>query len=94
MFTRDCGATTGSGTHVSILPNRATQPMDGGNVFIADGNHRTSPVGAAANLDVQVEWVGRNRLRLRADPRARVFKAEKLVAGVRIEYPTPTRDGD
>jgi hypothetical protein len=23
VFTRDCGATTGTGTHVSILPNRA-----------------------------------------------------------------------
>jgi len=42
--------------------------------------------GASAGALVQ--------LRLRADPRARVFKAEKLVAVVRIEYPAPTRDGD
>ena len=83
VFTRDCGATTGSRTHVSVLPYRAAlSPRDEGSVFIMESD------------DVHVDWVGRNRLRLWADPRAHVFKAEKLVAGVRIEYPAPTGDGD
>jgi hypothetical protein len=83
VFTRDCGATTGSGTHVSVLPYRAAlSPRDEGNIFIMESE------------DVHVEWVGRNRLRLGPDPRAHVFKAKKLVAGVRIEYPAPTGDGD
>lgn len=92
VFTRDCGATTGYGTHVSILPSSAAlSPKDGGNLFIADANHGAAPSGPGTGPDVQVEWVGRNRLRLRHDHRARVFKAEQLVAGVRVEYLAPTR---
>jgi hypothetical protein len=54
------------------------------------GRLRPAPAAGAA---VEVEWVGCNRLRLRHDARARVFKAEQKVAGVRIEYLAPSRDG-
>jgi hypothetical protein len=94
MFTRDCGATTAASTQVSILPVSATlRAADGGNLFIADTDHGAAPAGPGGGPKVQVEWVGRNRLRLRHDPRARVFKAEPMVAGVRIEYVAPGRDG-
>lgn len=87
IFTRDCGATTAASTQVSILPISATlRAADGGNLFIADTGHGAAPAGPGGGPQVQVEWVGRNRLRLRHDHRARVFKAEPMVAGVRIEY--------
>jgi hypothetical protein len=94
VFTRDCGATTGFGTHVSILSNgTALSPSDGGNLFIADDNHGAAPAGAGGGPDVQVEWVGRNRLQLRHDHRVRVFKAEEMVLEVKVEYLGPARDG-
>jgi len=38
LFDRDCGATTGYSTHISILKsNEAVE--DGGNVFVADDDH-------------------------------------------------------
>jgi len=37
LFTRDCGATTGYSTQISVIPQAKKLPNDGGNVFIIDG---------------------------------------------------------
>jgi hypothetical protein len=94
VFTRDCGATTAFSTQVSILPTGATlAASEGGNLFVADTDHGAAPAGPGGGPNVKVEWVGRNRLRLHHDPRARVFQSGGVVAGVRVEYLALTRDG-
>jgi len=37
-FQRDCGATTGYSTQISIIKNSASLPNDGGNVLIISGH--------------------------------------------------------
>ena len=94
VFTRDCGATTGFSTQVSVLPAAAKLPVaDGGNLFVADTDHGRASPGIGGGPKVQVEWVGRNRLRVIHDPRARVFKAVEKVAAARVEYVPPVPDG-
>lgn len=48
MFQRDCGATTGYSTQISVLDHGETQ-VGGGNAFRADDNHGVAAVG---------EWQG------------------------------------
>jgi len=86
IFTRNCGATTAFSTHVSVLPAGSRLPHGGGNLFIADTDHGAASAEAARGPEVRVDWVGRNRLRIYRDPRARVFKAAPEIAAVRVEY--------
>ena len=58
LFERDCGATTGYSTHISILKiNEALD--DGGNIFIADDDHgqaiRHSEYQSLININTR--WV-------------------------------------
>ena len=39
VFQRDCGATTGFSTQVSVVTKGASLPNEAGNVFIADTDH-------------------------------------------------------
>jgi hypothetical protein len=94
MFERDCGATTGFSTQVSIIPSgerlvtaptmfRSTQR---GNVFVADTNHGQAPSGPGGGPVVQVAWIGPTSLRITHDKRARVFSEARSVNGVAVEF--------
>jgi len=50
-FERDCGATTGFTTQISILPNNQELPNEPGNVFIADGD-----------LRIRIEWEAEDKV--------------------------------
>jgi hypothetical protein len=86
VFQRDCGATTGFSTQLSLL--RSQQPLgnEGGNVFAADTNHGAAPSGPGGGPDVSVRWVNSGELVVVHHPKARVFLAEPKVSGVRITY--------
>src|SRR5713226_3366552 len=71
VFERDCGATTGFSTQVSILPAGDKLLNDRGNLFVAD-DHGTAP-------SVGLAWTAKRQLLLRYDHRARVFKTENRV---------------
>lgn len=94
VFQRDCGATTGFSTQVSIITSDAgflTSPTwlrstRSGNVFVADTNHGEAPSGPGGGPVVQVEWLGPNRLKIIHDKRARVFKSAQSAGGVSVEY--------
>jgi hypothetical protein len=75
VFTRDCGATTGFSTHVSILPARRG-PSGTGNVFVADADHGRAPEGPGGGPAVHVQWLDRRTLEVRYDGRARIFKRD------------------
>jgi carboxymethylenebutenolidase len=96
IFSRDCGATTGFSTQVSVLPPSATlRASDAGNVFVVEGHPETAATEGVGPHALGVRWVGRNRLRILHDPRVRIVKAERSIAAVRIEYvPTPMDEPD
>ena len=93
VFQRSCGATTAFSTQVSLLPASRPLPEDGGNVFIADTDHGRAPAGPAGGPVVEVRWVKPAELEVRHDARARVFRADSLVTGVRIRFVAIPRPG-
>ena len=86
LFDRDCGATTGSTTQVSLAENDQT-PSDKGNVFIADGGTKAATWGGPW---ADVSWVGPKHLLIRYDATARVFAQSKTVGDTQVSY-QPTR---
>ncbi len=88
VFQRRCGAPIAFSTQVSLLPGSRPLPDDGGNVFIADTDHGRAPAGPAGGPVVEVRWVTPAELEIRHDTRARVFRADSLVTGVRIRFVT------
>ena len=75
VFERDCGATTGFSTQVSVLP-RGREARGGGNVFVADDDRGAAPSGPGGGPAVRVRWLDRRTLEVRYHPSARVFKSE------------------
>ncbi len=86
VFQRDCGATTGFSTQVSVLAAGEKLPNDGGNVFVADTDHGQAPSGPGGGPVVEVVWLGEERLLIRHHRRARVFRSEAHVGSVAVGY--------
>ena len=84
VFQRDCGATVGFNTQVSVLPSRAKLPDDGGNVFVAARGHGNGTSGPY----VSVSWTNDGELLVTYDKDARVFRNESSVGNVRVRYET------
>jgi len=88
VFQRDCGATTGYSTQVSLIKVGETLKNEGGNIFIADTNHVEAPSGAGGGPEVRIKWVSDTHLQIHHHQLARVFRAERAVDGVQIDYET------
>ena len=73
VFQRDCGATTGFSTQISVLAAGAALPDSSGNVFSADTDHGRAPAGPGGGPRVSVRWITNDTLEIRYDARARVF---------------------
>jgi len=85
MFQRDCGATTGFSTQVSIL--NAGEPLSGpGNVFRADDNHGAARAGGWGGPWAEIKWLSPSHLLVRYAARSRLFKESEHVSGVKIMY--------
>lgn len=93
VFTRDCGATTDFSTQVSVLGPHDTLSNTAGNVFVAERDHGRSPVGPGGGPDIQASWLSENQLRIEHHSLARVFKAEPLWKGIKIEYVQVKQNG-
>ena len=74
-FERDCGATTGFSTQVSVLPSGKKLPNEAGNIFAADGN-----------LKIRLEWDANDKLLVRYPVSARVFFKKDSEAGISIRF--------
>ncbi len=83
VFERDCGATTGFSTQVSVLLANATLSNKEGNLFIADTDHDAAPSGPGGGPGVRVVWENAQSIVLAHHAKARVFRAETEVEGVR-----------
>lgn len=68
VFQRDCGATTGFSTQISILPSSDSVENDSGNIFIIDGH----PNDMAPSLN----WIADNKLRINRKRTGNEYKAE------------------
>ena len=75
VFERDCGATTGFSSQVSLLSIGESLPNESGNIFVA--NHAGG---------VRVSWRSDTNLRIEHHANARLFKSEPQYENVSVEY--------
>ena len=85
LFQRDCGATTGFSTQISVL-RAGVEPSDGGNAFIADDGQGVVRAGAWGGPWAEARWLAPRHLLIRYAAGARVFAQANEAAGVRISY--------
>ncbi len=86
VFQRDCGATTGFTTQISIISANSDLPNQAGNVFVSDTDHGYAPSGPGGGPPVEVEWKGENSLNIAYDKRARVSLRKDSQDGTTITY--------
>ena len=86
IFQRDCGATTGFSTQVSILKSKEDLKNKGGNIFVADTNHGEAPSGIGGGPKVDVEWLSQNELKIFYHPKARTYTKSSSLNGIQIIY--------
>ena len=91
LFDRNCGATTGFSTQISVLP-AGTRPEDGSNVFRADANHDPNMrLGDWHGPWAEISWLSPRHLLIRYVAGARLFARETEVGGIVVSYePVPT----
>jgi hypothetical protein len=85
MFERDCGATTGFSTQISIVAAGAV-PSVAGNVLRADDDHGAARTGDWGGPWADMKWLSANHLLVRYATGSRLFAHEDEVSGVRISY--------
>lgn len=85
LFQRDCGATTGFSTQVSIFDSD-DKPSGEGNTFVADDDHGAARVGDWEGSWVEMKWLSPERLLIRYAAKSRIFKQNENVSGVNITY--------
>lgn len=88
IFQRDCGATTGFSTQVSILQSTSALENEGGNIFVADTNHGAAPADQGGGPEVYVNWLSDTHLQIQHHKAVRTFRADTKSEGVKIEYLT------
>lgn len=85
LFQRDCGATTGLSSQVSVL--QPDETISGsGNVFVADSDHEHARLGAWGGPAVVIEWMSSQNLHITYASGLRVFKQEERIQGVTLTY--------
>tara|TARA_R110000787_G_scaffold37656_1_gene95526 strand:- start:178 stop:564 length:387 start_codon:yes stop_codon:yes gene_type:complete len=89
LFQRDCGATTGFSTQISVVRGDA-QPSGAGNAFVADDNHGAAEA-TNGGLWAEARWIDGSHLLVRYDAQSRIFKQEREIAGVQITYEAVNR---
>ena len=86
VFQRDCGATTGFSTQVSILKAEERLPNQSGNLFIADTDRGKAPSGIGGGPDVRISWIAPRSVRLIHHKNVRVFLANPRFTEVSATY--------
>lgn len=90
LFQRDCGATTGYSTQLSIVET-GEQPSGTGNIFIADDDHGSAQAAEWGGPWAEMVWLSPDRLLVRYDAKSRIFKQVENASGVTISFQTVTR---
>lgn len=85
MFQRDCGATTGFSTQISVL-GPGERLAGGGNAFSIDDDHGKAANGHWGGPWAEMHWLDRDRLIVRYAAKARIFESHGSVSGVSVRY--------
>lgn len=85
IFQRDCGATTGFSTQISVV-EKGGEPSGGGNAFRADTDHGAAATGEWQGPWADLAWLASDHLRIRYAAKSRVFEQNSEVVGVKISY--------
>jgi hypothetical protein len=75
VFVRDCGATTGWSTQVSILRGSERLQNEGGNTLVVEGK-----------TAITVSWQSASAVTLSGLSNGRLFKQERSVNGIAVTY--------
>ncbi|WPP49079.1 hypothetical protein [Catalinimonas niigatensis] len=87
IFTRNCGATTGYSTHISLLPVTQKLLNTGGNILITSGNGN-APSWEFGGVPVEVVWISKYSLKISYPGEAKTFTKETNFDEVAIVYET------
>ena len=85
IFQRDCGATSGFSTQVSLV-GPGGEPSGVGNTFRADDYHGEAATGDWGGPWVELRWLAPDHLLIGYAAKSRLFKDEDKVSGVKISY--------
>lgn len=85
LFARNCGATTGVSSQVSLLRADERLPNEPGNLFVADLDHFRA-TSAWGGPWIEVTWTDADAILLRYDRQARVVSARETLDGSRMTY--------
>jgi hypothetical protein len=88
VFERDCGATTNFSTQISILRSNQSLTSAGGNLFSADDNKHSVPLGNKGTVEIKLNWESNSSLSVSYPKNAQVFLKKPSVAGVAVRYET------
>jgi hypothetical protein len=88
IFSRDCGATTGFSTQVSIIKNNKRIKSKPGNICVADTDHGKAPSGSDGGPIIKAIWLEENLVEIELHEKSRVFKQEREYNRVTIKYNT------
>lgn len=86
VFQRDCGATTGYSTQISLLGVGEELPNESGNIFTADTDHGKAPSAEGGGPEVRIEIISGDHVKILHHPNARVFNNQNQWKGVKISY--------
>jgi hypothetical protein len=75
VFSRECGATSGFSTQVSVIRGGSRLPDDGGNTLILGDQ-----------VEVGLTWSGDGDLIIAYSSSSEAFRKESMVAGVGVRY--------
>ena len=79
IFTRNCGATTGFSTQISLLPKTQKLLNSGGNIFTTDWYGQPP---------IEVNWVSNEQLIIKYPREAKTFTKETDFDDITIKYET------
>jgi hypothetical protein len=90
MFQRDCGATTGFSTQISIL-SPDEEPTGAGNTYRADDAHGKAADGKWGGPWAEARWLAPDRLLVRYAANSRIFEQDGSVSGISVSYQAVSR---
>ncbi len=86
VFVRDCGATTGFSTQVSVVSSSRASVSGSGNVFSADDDHGRVKLGGRGELAVHVVWIDDRHLIITFPAHSRVFRRDPQFGRMQIKF--------